>query len=120
MIWFGLFELLGLVVTLFVLLAFCKITKRGYWSFIWRYFKWVCLGILVVWVIIAIICWRPLYNTTQCYFRGVSMKADTKYSWYLGECQIKTKSGSYVPIIRARALPDGPDGGTNNEEEYSY
>lgn len=120
MIWFGLFELLGLIGALILIYAYCRIRNLGFWSFIWKNLRWVMLGIVVVWVIIALVCAKPLYSTAQCYFRGVSMHADTKYSWYLGECQIKTKSGSYVPLGRSRGLPEGPDGEQDESDAYSY
>lgn len=48
------------------------------------------------------------------------MKAETKYSWYLGECQIKTKSGSYVPIKTSRGTPDGGIGSDDADESMYY
>lgn len=66
-------------------------------------------------ILIIIICWKPLYHTTECFFRGKSMRADTKYSWYLSECQIKTRSGSYIPLMRSRGMPEGHENNDYNE-----
>lgn len=118
---FWLFEFLGLVAVLLLVFAYCRFKKIGLWSFIWQHLKWVSLAVLIVWLLIAIFSWNHLYSATQCYFRGVSMKANTKYSIYLGECQIETPRGSYIPIDRTRALPDGnKDGEGTNDDYYGY
>ncbi|WP_392566797.1 hypothetical protein RHO15_04230 [Utexia brackfieldae] len=109
MIWFALFQLLGFIALIVLIVLYCRIRKVGFWSLIWQHLKWFFAAAVVIFIIISIICWRPLYSTTQCYFRGVSMHADTKYSWYLGECQFKTSSGSYVPLTRGRGIPEGHD-----------
>lgn len=105
--WFVFFQFLGLVALLALIFGYCRFKQYKFFSFIWQHFKWVALCECIVIGIVTVLCWNPLYHTTQCYFRGKSMKAETKYSWYLGECQVKTKSGSYVPIKRTRGLPDG-------------
>jgi len=38
----------------------------------------------------------------------------------LGECQIETPSGSYVPIDRTRALPGSSDHGNNDDVNDFY
>lgn len=115
---FWVFEFLAFVAVLVLIFVYCRFRKQGFWSFIWQHLKWVTLALCVVWLLIAILSWGHIYNATQCYFRGVSMKAETKYSIYLGECQIKTARGSYVPIDRTRALPDGNQHGDGSTEEY--
>lgn len=120
---FWLFEALGFIAVLVMIFIYCRFRKQGFWSFIWRNLKWVSLSILVVWLLIAILNWRHLYNATQCHFRGVSMHANTKYSIYLGECQIETPSGAFVPIDRTRALPGGNQNGAEDDmttEYYNY
>lgn len=119
---FWLYEFLGFVVALALIFGYCRFRKLGFWSFIWRHLKWVALGILIVWLLITILCWRHLYTATQCYFRGVSMHSNTKYSIYLGECQIETPSGAFVPIDRTRALPGSKDGdiGDNGDTSDTY
>ncbi|RKS85209.1 hypothetical protein DES39_1719 [Orbus hercynius] len=116
---FWLYEFLGLVAVIVLIFAYCRFRKQGFWSFVWHQLKWVSLAVVAIWLIIAILCWNHLYSATQCYFRGVSMKANTKYSIYLGECQIETPRGAYIPINKTRSLPDGHNGNdTDNVDEY--
>ncbi|MDF7668028.1 hypothetical protein PT273_09260 [Orbaceae bacterium ESL0727] len=102
---FWIYECLGLAAVLGLIFAYCRFRKQGFWAFLWKYLKWVACTVLAVWLLIAILCWHHLYNSAHCYFRGVSMHANTKYSFYLNECQIETPSGAYIPIERSRALP---------------
>lgn len=106
---FWVYEFLGFAAVLALIFAYCHFRKQSFWAFIWKYLKWVACAILAVWLIITVLCWQHLYNATHCYFRGVSMHANTKYSFYLSECQIETPSGAYIPIERSRALPGSPD-----------
>lgn len=117
---FWLYLALGFIAVLGLIGVYCYFRKQGFFSFIWQYFKWVVLAVVIVWLIITIMCWHHLYSATQCYFRGVSMKSDTKYSIYLGECQIKTSKGAYVPIDRTRALPDGGNANEIADEDGYY
>lgn len=119
---FWLFEALGFIAVLVLIFIYCRFRKQGFWSFVWQKLKWVSLAIVAVWLIIAILCWNHLYSATQCYFRGLSMKANTKYSIYLGECQIETPRGSFIPIDRTRSLPDGSKSGdeASHDEYYGY
>lgn len=118
---FWLYEFLGFVAVLLAIFGFCRFRGRGFWSFIWHNLKWVALSIGIVWLVIIVLCRHDLYNATHCYFRGISMHTNTKYSIYLGECQVETPSGSYVPIDRTRALPGahehGVDGGTDFDHD---
>ncbi|MCX8642310.1 MULTISPECIES: hypothetical protein [unclassified Gilliamella] len=116
---FWLYEFLGFVAIFLLIFAYCRFRGQGFWSFIWRHLKWVALAIVAVWLVIAVLCRNDLYNATHCYFRGVSMHANTKYSIYLEECQIETPSGSYVPIDRTRALPGSSDH-EDHTEDYGY
>ncbi len=115
---FWLYEFLGFIAVLVLIGGYCRFRKQAFWPFIWKYFKWVILSIVVVWLVIAVLCWQHLYNATNCYFRGVSMHANTKYSLYLSECQIETPSGAFVPINRARALPGSHDGYTDDGQDH--
>ncbi|WP_392560516.1 hypothetical protein [Orbus mooreae] len=118
---FWLYEFLGFAAVVVLIFAYCRFRKQGFWSFVWHQLKWVLLSIVAVWLIIAVLCWNHLWSASQCYFRGVSMKATTKYSIYLSECQIQTPTGSYVPIDRTRALPEGDrSGGDNDMQYYGY
>ncbi|OTP80907.1 hypothetical protein [Gilliamella apicola] len=117
---FWLYEFLGFVAVISLIVAYCRIRKQRFWSFTWKYLKWILLSIVGVLLVIAILCRHDLYNATHCYFRGVSMHAQTKYSIYLGECQIETPSGSYVPIDRTRALPGSSDHGNNDDVNDFY
>lgn len=115
---FWLFEFLGSVAVLLLIFAYCRFVDRGFWSFVWKYLKWVGLAIAIVWILIIVLCRHHLYSATHCYFRGVSMHTNTKYSIYLSECQIETRSGSYVPIDRARALPGAKDQDSDNNGDH--
>jgi len=117
---FWLYEGLGFLAVIILIAAYCHWRKIGFWSFIWRQLKWVSLAIVAVWLVITILCWTHLYHATQCYFRGVSMKANTKYSIYLGECQIETPRGSYIPIDRTRSLPDGNKSGDEGDSDQYF
>lgn len=117
---FWLYEFLGFVAVILLIVAYCRIRNQRFWSFTWKYLKWILLSIVGVWLVIAVLCRNDLYNATHCYFRGVSMHAQTKYSIYLGECQIETPSGSYVPIDRTRALPGSSDHGNNDDVNDFY
>ncbi|OCG30555.1 hypothetical protein A9G34_09920 [Gilliamella sp. Choc4-2] len=120
---FWLYEFLGFIGVILLIAVYCHFCKQSFWAFVWQYLKWVGLAILVVWLIIAILCRQDLYSATHCYFRGVSMHANTKYSIYLGECQVETRNGSYVPIDRSRALPGSSDHENtidNGAEELYY
>src|SRR5699024_567609 len=107
--WFLSFQIAGLVLLLVIVGIVCYIKKENFFAFMWDNFKWIMLAELIVIIAITIGCAKMLYNTTHCYFRGKSMKAETKYSWYLQECQVKTRRGSYVPIRTSRGLPVGVD-----------
>ncbi|XKM14365.1 hypothetical protein RCS94_04120 [Orbaceae bacterium ac157xtp] len=118
---FGLFLFFGFLAVIICIAAFCRFRDLGFWRFTWKNLKWVSLAVLIVWLAISIMCRHHLYSATQCYFRGVSMKSTTKYSLYLGECQIQTPRGSYVPIDRTRALPNGHEGSEiddGNDDTY--
>ena len=117
---FWLYEFLGFVAVISLIVAYCRIRKQRFWSFTWKYLKWILLSIVGVLLVIAILCRHDLYNATHCHFRGVSMHAQTKYSIYLGECQVETPSGSYVPIDRTRALPGSSGHGDNDEVNDFY
>lgn len=109
MYWFLLFQITGLVVLILLIALYARIKKEELFPLIGRNFKRVLIMWAVVILGITAACWKPLYHTTDCQIRSMSMKADTKYSWWLGECQIRTKDGVYVPISRSRALPGGKD-----------
>lgn len=109
MYWFLLFQLIGLAVLITIISVFARFKKIELFPLIGRNFKRVLLMWAVIIVGISIACWKPLYHTIDCKIRSMSMKADTKYSWWLSECQIRTKDGVYVPISRSRALPGGKD-----------
>lgn len=116
---FWLYELLGFVAVIVLIAVYCHWRETGFWRFVWKQLKWVALAIAAVWLIIAILCWTHLYHATQCYFRGVSMKANTKYSMYFGECQIETPKGSFISIDRTRSLPDGSKSdGDSDADQY--
>lgn len=120
---FWTFEGFGFLVVLVGIVIFCRVRKQGFWAFIWKHLKWIVLAVIIVWILIAIICRHHLYEATHCYFRGKSMKAQTKYSIFLSECQIETPRGSFVPIEKSRALPDGnhaPVDSNDNDEYYGY
>ncbi|MWN05846.1 hypothetical protein [Gilliamella sp. Pas-s95] len=110
---FWLYEGLAFVAIILLIFGYCRFRGVGFWSLIWKYLKWFSLAVLIVWLAIAILCRVDLYNAAHCYFRGESMHANTKYSIFLGECQVETPSGSYVPIERARALP----GSSNHDHD---
>ena len=101
---FWLYEILGLIGVIVVVILFCRWRKISLWAFIKRNYKWIALAIASVWLLIVILCWHHLFDATYCYFRGKSMKANTKYSIFLGECQIETPNGSYIPIEKSRAF----------------
>ncbi|MCX8650093.1 hypothetical protein J3U21_06835 [Gilliamella sp. B2776] len=117
---FWLYEFLGFFAVISLIFVYCHFRDKKFWSFTWKHLKWVLLSIVGVWLIIAILCRHDLYNATHCYFRGVSMHAQTKYSIYLGECQIETPNGSYVPIDRTRALPFSNDHSRDDETDDFY
>ncbi|MCO6545405.1 MAG: hypothetical protein J6583_13100 [Gilliamella sp.] len=122
---FWLYEFLGFIAVILLVSGYCRFREIGFWSFIWKHLKWVALAVLVVWLVIALLCRVDLYNAAHCYFRGESMRANTKYSIFLSECQIETPSGSYVPIERARALPgsshhDNDDGNNSDATNEFY
>ncbi|MDF7670158.1 hypothetical protein PT276_02885 [Orbaceae bacterium ESL0721] len=106
---FWIYEFLGFAAILALIFAYCHFRKQKFWHFIWHHLKWIVISIIAVWLIIAVLCWNHLYNATHCYFRGVSMHANTKYSIFLNECQIETPSGAYIPIDRSRAIPGSSD-----------
>ncbi|OCG13543.1 hypothetical protein A9G24_01880 [Gilliamella sp. App6-5] len=114
---FWLYECLGLIAVIVLICGYCRFRGIGFWSFIWKYLKWVTLAVLIVWLAIALLCRGDLYNAAHCYFRGESMHANTKYSIFLGECQVETPSGSYVPIERARALPGSNHHDSDNNSD---
>lgn len=116
---FWLFEILALIAVFVLIFLYCHWFKKRFWSFLKQYLKWIALVILAVWLLIAVLCWHHLYDATFCYFRGVSMKANTKYSLFLGECQIETPSGAYVPVQRTRALP-GNSEHHDDYQDYGY
>lgn len=55
----------------------------------------------------TLICIKPLYHTTKCYFYGKTYKTYTEYSWILGECLYKGKTGAMLPLQITRDNPDG-------------
>lgn len=109
MYWFLLFQIIGLAALITIIATFAHFKKTEFFPLVGRNFKRILIMWVVVIIGISIACWKPLYHTIDCQIRSMSMKADTKYSWWLGECQIKTKEGVYVPISRSRALPGSKD-----------
>ena len=55
----------------------------------------------------TLICIKPLYHTTKCYSYGKTYKTYTEYSWILGECLYKGKTGAMLPLQITRDNPDG-------------
>ncbi len=107
MIWYFSFQILGALFVLGLFTAYALYKVRPLFSFLWKNKRWVLFALLTSFTLITLLTLKPLYRTAQCHFTGVSMKSETKYSWYLKVCQVKTKSGSYVPLRSSRGLPDG-------------
>lgn len=118
MFWFILFQLLGLIALVTALIFYCRFKKLKFFPFIYQHVKHILIALVAIIVLITLICWKPLYHTTECFFRGTSMRAETKYSWYLGECQIKTRTGSYLPLNRSRGMPEGNENNGHNDLLY--
>lgn len=62
---------------------------------------------LVVLSIATIVMAPPLWRTASCQFDSWSIKAETTYSWYKGECLFKTKTGAWLPLRLNRDAPEG-------------
>jgi hypothetical protein len=53
---FWLFEFLGFVAVILLIVAYCRIRNQRFWSFTWKYLKWILLSIVGVWLVIAVLC----------------------------------------------------------------
>lgn len=109
MIWYFSFQLIGLILLLTGVYSYARYKQTPFILMLDRNIKRLLIAWVAIFIIITIACAKPLYYTARCKVHGLSMNAETKYSWVIDKCMVKTKDGPYVPIDRSRALPGGKD-----------
>lgn len=114
MIWFFLFQLLGFVFTVGCWYLYGKVKRDKtvedeWYDVVIDNIKKFFVSVVIVFTILTVVMIKPLYYTAQCSFNGVSMNANTKYSWYMGTCLVETKDGSWIPLRITRGVPNGAE-----------
>lgn len=113
MIWFALFQFMGFaaVFGLWYLYGkyFHKSVGEAWHDVILDNFKKFFVSFCIMFMALTLVMAKPLYHTSQCSIKGVSMNANTKYSWVMGECLMQTKDGSWIPLKITRGVPNGAD-----------
>lgn len=121
MIWLLLFTILALFLVFGLWYSVYLITYRkenkelrdSFLDFLSEKIRLLLISILVGIMLVSILCFKPLYNTVRCSISGTSMNTETSYSWVLGECLYKSKTGAMLPLKVSR---DSPEGGSHVEE----
>jgi hypothetical protein len=110
MIWYLLIQILAVLFYIGVIFVWYKFRKDKLDDFIeFSMDRWKILLIayFVIFTIVTIFLFVPLKNTTKCAIHGNSMNTETKYSWVMGSCLMKTRTGAWLPINISRDQPEG-------------
>lgn len=112
MIWYFLIQLgvtllfLGLILLCF---KFRKDKLEDLWEFVYSKGKIIGSIYLLLFLAVTFALFTPLKNTVKCSIHGNSMNTETKYSWVMGDCLMKTKNNAWLPININRDQPEGTD-----------
>lgn len=114
MIWFILFQILGVVGVLGIWYLIHKARKNkhpeeSFTDLLLDNVKKVLISVGFVFVLLTLCMVKPIYYSAKCSIHGTSMNAKTKYSWVMSECLMETKNGSWIPVKITRGVPDGAD-----------
>lgn len=110
MIWYMLIQIaavLGYVGLVYFWYKFRKDKLDDFVDFTSGRWKVLISIYLIVFVAVTLALYTPLKNTTKCAIHGNSMNTETKYSWVMGTCLMKTKNGAWLPINISRDQPEG-------------
>lgn len=108
MIWFILFQLLGVAVVMGMWFLYSKSKKiYSFVDVVMDNIKKVLISLAVMFLVLTLVMVKPLWYTAKCSIHGTSMSANTKYSWVMGDCLMETKNKSWIPVKISRGIPDG-------------
>lgn len=110
MIWYLLIQIVAVLVYVAAVAGWFKLRKDKLDDFLdFSLSRWKILlgGYGVLFLIVTACLYTPLKYTTKCAIHGNSMNTETKYSWVMGECLMKTRTGAWLPIKISRDQPEG-------------
>lgn len=110
MIWYLTFQILATIFFLLLVYACYKLRKDKLDHLDdWLLDNWKKIGIfwVSIFIVMTVLMVKPLWKTTTCQFDGLSMNTETTYSWYKGQCLMKTKTGAWLPLKINRDSPEG-------------
>ena len=110
MIWFWLFQSLSLVAFIAVVYGAFKLRRDkldNLEEWLIKHWRKVLIGWGITFLVMVLVMCKPLWLTVTCQFDGWSMNTETSYSWYKGQCLMKTKTGAWLPININRDQPQG-------------
>lgn len=110
MVWYLTFQLLGLssfCIILYVVYLFTKNQFDAPLDYFLDNWKKILIGYVVMVAVVTGLCFNALVQTMRCTIHGTSMKTETSYSWVLGECLMKSRTGAMLPIKISRDQPEG-------------
>lgn len=112
MIWYLLFQILAVMCYIGLIVVWYKFRKDKLSDFVefcaerWK----ILLGVyIVIFLTMTILMYTPLKNTMKCSIHGNSMNTETRYSWVMSDCLMKTKNGAWLPVKINRDQPEGHD-----------
>lgn len=74
-----------------------------------EYKRRIGIGFFIGLFLIFVLCFKPLWKTTQCRYYQFSYNTVTKQDWMLSQCLYKTKTGAWLPLVVTRDSPGGED-----------
>ncbi len=110
MIWYLLIQILAVLIYIAAVCIWYKLRRDKLEDFLdFSIERWKILlgGYIVLFLIVTICLYTPLKYTAKCSIHGNSMNTETKYSWIMGECLMKTRNGAWLPIKISRDQPEG-------------
>lgn len=110
MVWFLLIQIFAVLFYVGAVTLWFKFRKdklEDIMDFVVERWKVLLAGYVVVFLIVTLSLFSPLLKTTKCSIHGSSMNTETKYSWVMGECLMKTRTGAWLPIKISRDQPEG-------------
>lgn len=110
MIWYLLIQIVAVLGYVGLTATWYKFRKEkldDFMDFAIDRWKILLAGYVAVFLIVTLALFSPLLKTTKCAIHGSSMNTETKYSWVMGDCLMKTKTGAWLPIKISRDQPEG-------------
>lgn len=110
MIWYMLIQIVAVLAYVGLVAVWYRFRKDkldDFIDFTLSHWKGLLGGYIVLFFIVTLSLFSPLLKTSKCAIHGTSMNTQTKYSWIMGECLMKSKTGAWLPIKISRDQPEG-------------